>query len=86
MQTPKQAQDLSPHQMRAAIQDCVEELRAALADHGIKLPSLGIDLITYASDAPYPLIALGNCRLDIARRLIDVLQEARNTRNADDGQ
>lgn len=40
-------------------QDCAEELRAALAAHGITLPSLGIDLLLHgrarkaaAPDAP----------------------------------
>lgn len=60
-----------------AVRECTDELRAALADHGIKLPSLGVDLITYASDAPPTLISLGNCRLDTARRLIDVLRTVR---------
>jgi hypothetical protein len=43
---------------------CVEELRAALAAHGITLPSLGIDLPAFASRCPTrPLIVLGNCNL-----------------------
>ncbi|GGT37143.1 hypothetical protein [Streptomyces purpureus] len=56
---------------------CFVDLRAALAEHGITLPSLGVDLVTYAarSDGP-PLIALGNCNVTTARRLVDVLRKA----------
>ncbi|WP_234468966.1 MULTISPECIES: hypothetical protein [unclassified Streptomyces] len=50
---------------------CVEELRDALADHGITLPSLRADLPGSAG-----LVALGNCNLDTARRLAVVLREA----------
>lgn len=76
MQTPAQSRD--------AIRESVTELREVLATHGIKLPSLGVDLTTYASDDPYPLVSLGNCRLETARRLADVLRQARCA-EADDG-
>lgn len=67
-----------PEPPRDAATACVEQLRAALADHDIKLPSLTVDAPTYASTAPYahPLVSLGNCRLDVARRLIEVLRAA----------
>ncbi|OEU86590.1 hypothetical protein DB35_23070 [Streptomyces abyssalis] len=74
----------TPEQIRESVRECADELRAVLADHGIKLPSLGVDLTTYASEAPYPLVSLGNCRLDTARRLVAVLQEARRTGPTDD--
>jgi len=80
MRKPQWAPEPAPPQaqVREAIRECTEELRAVLADHGIKLPSLGVDLTTYASDAPYPLVSLGNCRLDTAYRLIEVLRDARD--------
>ncbi|MFF6810132.1 hypothetical protein ACFZAG_09625 [Streptomyces sp. NPDC012403] len=54
----------------------VEELRAALAAHGITLPSLGVDLPTFAARCPVrPLIALGNCNLLTARALTAALRE-----------
>lgn len=54
---------------------CVEELRAALAAHGIRLPSLGVDVPTFASRYPArPLIALGNCNLLTARALTAALR------------
>ncbi|MGX4690065.1 hypothetical protein [Streptomyces sp. JNUCC 63] len=58
------------------VQDCAEELRAVLAAHGITLPSLGIDLPTFAARCPTrPLIALGNCNLHTARALIAALRK-----------
>jgi hypothetical protein len=55
---------------------CVEELRAALAAHGITLPSLGVDLPAYASRCPArPLVALGNCNLLTARALTTALRK-----------
>ncbi|MEU5510260.1 hypothetical protein ACFTZ8_19050 [Streptomyces fungicidicus] len=55
---------------------CAEELRAALAAHGITLPSLGVDLPTFASRCPVrPLIALGNCNLLTAQALTAALRE-----------
>jgi hypothetical protein len=41
---------------------CVEELREALALHGITLPSLGADILTAG------LVALGNCNTATALR------------------
>jgi hypothetical protein len=56
---------------------CVQQLRAALEANGITLPSLGIDLPTYAR--PYgvpPLVALGNCNTATARALAAALRKA----------
>ena len=78
MRKPQWVPEPDPPQVREAIRECTEELRAVLADHGIKLPSLGVDLTTYASDTPYPLVSLGNCRLEVAHRLIEVLRDARD--------
>lgn len=57
-------------------QDCVEKLRAALAAHSITLPSLGVDLPTFAARYPNrPLIALGNCNVLTARALTAALRK-----------
>lgn len=57
---------------------CVEELRAALAAHGITLPSLRVDLPSFAAEyrGPAGLIALGNCNTATARKLAEVLRKA----------
>ncbi|MFE5487834.1 hypothetical protein [Streptomyces sp. NPDC056527] len=49
------------------------ELCDALARVGITLPSLGLDVLTLAADAPRPLIELGRCTVETARRLAVVL-------------
>ncbi|MFI5568107.1 hypothetical protein ACIA6T_12315 [Streptomyces sp. NPDC051740] len=56
---------------------CVEHLRAALEANGITLPSLTVDLPTFAGayTAP-PLIALGNCNAATARALTAALRKA----------
>ncbi|MGW0501178.1 hypothetical protein ACWD0Z_38915 [Streptomyces sp. NPDC003007] len=55
---------------------CVEELREALAAHGITLPSLGLDLPAFAARFPArPLIALGNCNLLTAKALAAALRK-----------
>ncbi|MGP3733889.1 hypothetical protein ACTWJ9_11775 [Streptomyces sp. GDS52] len=60
----------------ASADACVEELRDALAAHGITLPSLGVDIPTFAARYPTrPLIALGNCNLLTARALTAVLRK-----------
>ncbi|MDI3385658.1 hypothetical protein QIS99_05415 [Streptomyces sp. B-S-A8] len=59
------------------IDDCVDQLRTALAAHGITLPSLGVDLPTFAAQLPLrPLVALGNCNTATVRALTDVLNKA----------
>jgi hypothetical protein len=57
---------------------CLEELRAALALHGITLPSLRVDLPTFAAtyEPPAGLVALGNCNTATARELAAVLRKA----------
>ncbi|MER6105309.1 hypothetical protein ABT115_24120 [Streptomyces sp. NPDC001832] len=60
----------------ADVQDCVNDLRAALAAHGVTLPSLGIDLPTFAAlHRTPPLITLGNCNLPTARALVAALRK-----------
>ncbi|MET7796103.1 hypothetical protein [Streptomyces decoyicus] len=53
-----------------------EELRTALKDHGITLPSLGVDLPGFAGVYGVSLVALGNCNAATARRLAAVLRKA----------
>ncbi|MCX4454861.1 hypothetical protein OG585_19640 [Streptomyces sp. NBC_01340] len=57
---------------------CVDDLRAALAAHGIALPSLHADLPSFAGTYPPPagLVALGNCNTATARKLTVALRKA----------
>lgn len=77
---------MSPHQDHPAshrpdaddMTRCVQELRRALAAHGIILPSLRVDLPSFVSRYPSPsgLVALGNCNTDTALRLAEALRAA----------
>ncbi|OII63300.1 hypothetical protein BJP40_25220 [Streptomyces sp. CC53] len=58
-------------------EDAVEKLRGELLHVGVVLPSLGLDPVTAAGDAPYPLVELGRCNLDTAARLAAALEGAR---------
>ncbi|MBT2468026.1 hypothetical protein J7E97_09065 [Streptomyces sp. ISL-66] len=61
-----------PHDQEAI--ECLMELRTALSAHGITLPSLDLHLLSYSGRyASPPLIALGNCNLVTARRLVAAL-------------
>lgn len=61
-----------PHDREAIT--CLMELREALTSHGITLPSLDLHLLSYSGRyASPPLISLGNCNLDTARRLTAAL-------------
>ncbi|MCL3993799.1 hypothetical protein [Streptomyces lavenduligriseus] len=55
---------------------CVEELRAALALHGITLPSLQVDLPSFADSHSPGLVSLGNCNTTTARALAAALRKA----------
>lgn len=63
MSTKKQ-QDTDPF-------TAVESLRAALAEAGIRLPSLAVDL----ASPHLRLVELGRVRADVAARLADALRE-----------
>ncbi|AKZ55611.1 putative secreted protein [Streptomyces ambofaciens ATCC 23877] len=52
----------------------VKELRAALVKAGITLPSLGLDPVSLAREAPCPLVELGRCSVETAQRLAAVLR------------
>jgi hypothetical protein len=55
---------------------CVEDLRTALALHGITLPSLRVDLPSFAGTyaPPAGLVTLGNCNTATARALAAALR------------
>lgn len=55
------------------------ELQAALRAAGITLPSLGVDPVSCASAHMAPLVELGRCNLDTARRLAGVLADYART-------
>lgn len=55
-------------------EDVVKELRAELAKAGILLPSLGVDPVSLVREAPCPLVELGRCSVETARRLAVVLR------------
>lgn len=57
---------------------CIEELRAALREHGITLPSLRMDLPSFAGSyrPPMGLVELGGCNVATARKLAGVLRNA----------
>ncbi|MET9380176.1 ATP-binding protein [Streptomyces sp. NPDC002928] len=67
-----------PTRTAADLDGCVEDLRAALAGHDITLPSLRLDLPTFAGAYALPvgLVALGNCNTVTARKLTAVLKES----------
>ncbi|WSW74511.1 hypothetical protein OG390_16770 [Streptomyces sp. NBC_00996] len=55
-------------------EETVKELRAALADAGITLPSLRIDPATLAREAPCPPVEWGDCSVEAAARLAAALR------------
>ncbi|MCJ1678570.1 hypothetical protein MTF65_14665 [Streptomyces sp. APSN-46.1] len=65
---------MSDHAHDREALEVLTHLRAALAAHGITLPSLDLHLPSYAgSYHTPPLIALGNCNLATAQRLATAL-------------
>lgn len=60
--------------MRQAVEGATEELREALTEQGITLPSLGLDPVTHTGMTPYPLVELGRCNLETATRLAAALR------------
>ncbi|MGW1377081.1 hypothetical protein ACWD6P_22835 [Streptomyces sp. NPDC002446] len=52
-----------------------DELRTALKGVGITLPSLSLDGVSLAGDYPRPLVELGRCTPDLARRLAATLRK-----------
>lgn len=62
----------SAERLRAA-EEAVTQLRDGLGVVAVTLPSLRVDVVSLASEAPYPLVDLGCCNLDTALRLAAVL-------------
>ncbi|MFF0166326.1 hypothetical protein [Streptomyces prasinus] len=62
--------------MGDAEQAC-EDLRDALRAAGVTLPSLGLDVASYAGSAPLALIDLGRCNVATARALTSALRPDR---------
>jgi hypothetical protein len=60
-----------------SVEQVVDQLRDELGRVGVTLPSLRVDPVSAASEAPYPLVELGRCNVDTAMRLVAVLHEAR---------
>ncbi|MFD8388494.1 ATP-binding protein [Streptomyces sp. NPDC059680] len=60
---------------------CVEDLRDALSAHGITLPSLRVDLPSFAGryQPPAGLVALGNCNTATAYQLARALRGENRT-------
>ncbi|MFD1829092.1 MULTISPECIES: hypothetical protein [Streptomyces] len=58
-------------------EEAADALRKALRQAGVTLPSLRVDLVSYAGRAADPpLVELGRCTPDTARRLADALRTA----------
>ncbi|MFE6691492.1 hypothetical protein ACFVFQ_34100 [Streptomyces sp. NPDC057743] len=62
------------------VESALTELREALARAGIILPSLGLDPVSYAHRTMPPLVELGRCNSDTARRLAEVLAKVAGER------
>jgi hypothetical protein len=52
-----------------------DELCVVLHRAGVVLPSLRVEPAAYADEKPRPLVELGRCNLQTARKLIAVLQD-----------
>lgn len=55
-------------------EETVKELRAELEKAGITLPSLGLDPVSLAREAPCPIVELGRCSVEVAQRIVAVLR------------
>lgn len=62
----------SAERLRAA-EEVVAQLRDGLGVVAVTLPSLRVDVVSLAGEAPCPLVDLGCCNLDTALRLAAVL-------------
>ncbi|MEU8886455.1 hypothetical protein [Streptomyces sp. NPDC048442] len=54
----------------------MKKLRAALERAGIVLPSLGVEATSYTREVGCPLVDLGRCTVDTARRIAGALPRA----------
>ncbi|MFM9368628.1 hypothetical protein [Streptomyces sp. Da 82-17] len=51
-----------------------DELNAALTAAGVVLPSLGVDVLSYADQHPLVLVELGRCNVPTAKALAAALR------------
>ncbi len=58
-------------------EETIRTLREALVAAGVNLPSLALDSASCARDVPTPLIDLGRCDVETARRLAEAVAGAR---------
>lgn len=75
METSPQPEQTLEELSEAATKN-TEELRAALASHGIKLPLLRVDPMTNTPGFPCPLISLGSCNVETAHVLAAALRSS----------
>ncbi|MEU1021531.1 MULTISPECIES: hypothetical protein [unclassified Streptomyces] len=68
---------LTAEERLRAAEDAVRQLKAALGEVGVTLPSLRMDPLSAADKGALPLVELGRCNLDTALRLVAVLEGAR---------
>jgi hypothetical protein len=79
------AHELDPVDIKTARREAIETcelLRQALARHGIVLPSLDVDVASYAHFAGRPLISLGRVNNATARALVAVLDRVEGATGA----
>lgn len=55
-------------------EEIVKELRTALKNAGITLPTLRLDAASVAREVPRPLIELGRCNVETAARIVAALR------------
>ncbi|MFF3375051.1 hypothetical protein ACFYXF_19135 [Streptomyces sp. NPDC002680] len=55
-------------------EEIVKELRTALKNAGITLPTLRLDTASVAREVPRPLIELGRCSVETAARIAAALR------------
>ena len=55
-------------------EEIVKELRTALKNAGITLPTLRLDAASVAREAPSPLIELGRCNVETAALILAALR------------
>ncbi|MGW3644914.1 hypothetical protein [Streptomyces sp. NPDC000878] len=55
-------------------EETVKELRTALENAGITLPTLRLDAASVAREVPRPLIELGRCNVETAARIAAALR------------
>ncbi|MEV5593276.1 hypothetical protein [Streptomyces sp. NPDC052496] len=63
----------TPNSIKNA-EEARDELRTALTAVGIKLPTLSLDVASLTGDIARPLVTLGRCTPEVARRLAAVLR------------